>query len=574
MENNKQVSKKVVNTSPYSDQNPGTSGLRKKVTHFQQLNYLENFVQSIFNAHEEKDYKGKTIIIGGDGRYYNNKAIQTCIKICAGNGIGKAVIAENGIMSTPAVSLLVRHLSKTEECFGAILLTASHNPGGEHEDFGIKFNNSSGAPAPEYVTSKLFKCSKEISSYNIIDFNEEFSVNKDSQITIDGCQFSVKIESSTELYVNNMKVLFDFEKIKTLFNRKDFKFTFDAMHGASGPYAIAIFNKIFGVDMKYLHNCYILPDFGGLHPDPNLVHAKQLIEIMDIDSKNEDLETIPDFGAACDGDADRNMILGKRFFVSPSDSIAIVAANYQLIPNLNRGSVIQGVARSMPTSSALDKVAKKIGTKCYETPTGWKFFGNLMDAGLISLCGEESFGTGSDHIREKDGLWAVFCWLSILAEKNYDNHGKLIGVTDIVIDHWKTYGREYYCRYDYEDLNTSETKEVTNNLESNFDYFIKLKEGNKAYIFDYYDIVDHSVSKNQGWIFSFSDGSRVIFRVSGTSSSGATIRIYFEKHVEPDGNICGNVFEMIKEGTNLVDLALNLSKINEITKRKGPAVIT
>jgi phosphoglucomutase len=576
MESNaKSLTKKIVETTPYEDQNPGTSGLRKKVTHFKQPNYLENFVQSIFNAHEETDYKGKTLVIGGDGRYYNNKAIQICIKIAAANGISKVVVAENGIMSTPAVSLLVRHIGKTEQCFGAIILTASHNPGGEHEDFGIKFNNASGAPAPENITSKLFKSSKEIKSYNTIESCEEFSLTEDTKCDVDGKEFLVKIESSTGLYVENMKVLFDFEKIKSLFDRKDFKFTLDAMHGAAGPYAIAIFNKIFGVDIKDLHNCNILPDFGGLHPDPNLVHAKNLVDIMDIDNKHEFLDTVPDFGAACDGDADRNMILGKRFFVSPSDSIAVIAANYKLIPNLNRGgTVITGVARSMPTSCALDRVAKKLGTKCYETPTGWKFFGNLMDAGLISLCGEESFGTGSDHIREKDGLWAVFCWLSILAEKNAGNDGNLIGVSDIVIDHWKTYGREYYCRFDYEGLSSTEAKEVTNNLESNFDTFIKLKEGNRAYIFEYNDIVDHSVSKNQGWIFSFPDGSRFVFRVSGTSSSGATIRIYFEKHVDPDGNITGNVLDMIKEGTNLVDLALSLSKINEITKREGPTVIT
>jgi phosphoglucomutase len=575
MENNiLSLSKKVIETTPYNDQNPGTSGLRKKVTHFQQKNYIENFVQSIFDAHEESDYKGKSIVIAGDGRYYNDKAIQICLRICAGNGIAKVVLAENGIMSTPSVSMLVRHLSKTEECFGAIILTASHNPGGEHEDLGIKFNNASGAPAPENVTSKLFKCSKEISRLNTIEYNGEFSLTKDTAATVDGQQFNIKIEGTTDLYVKTMGELFNFERIHTLFKRKDFKFTFDAMHGAAGPYAIAIFNKIFGVDLKDLHNCDILPDFGGLHPDPNLVHAKNLVHIMDINCKNEFLDNVPDFGAACDGDADRNMILGKRFFVSPSDSIAIIAANYQLIPNLNRSGGLQGVARSMPTSSALDRVAKKLGTKCYETPTGWKFFGNLMDAKLISLCGEESFGTGSDHIREKDGLWAILCWLTILAEKNYDNEGKLIGVADIATEHWKTYGREYYIRFDYEGLSADEAKEVTKTLENNFDYFKGLKEGNNAFIFEYSDVVDKSVSKNQGWIFAFEDGSRIIFRVSGTSSSGATIRIYFEKHVESEGNILSNVLDMIKEGTNLVELAWSLSKIHEITKREGPTVIT
>ena len=333
-----------VQTNAYFDQNPGTSGLRKKVTHFQQINYLENFVQSVFFAHNVQEYKGKSIVIGGDGRYYNDKAINTCIKICAGNGIKKVILAENGLMSTPAVSLKVKNLT---DCFGAIVLTASHNPGGQHEDFGIKFNNSSGAPALENITSKIFENTKILTYYNTIDY--EFSINQPVKLLLENESFEVEIESSTSLYISLMKELFDFNKIQILFDRKDFSFIFDAMHGASGPYAIEIFHNIFKVPIDRLFNCNTLPDFGGIHPDPNLVHAHDLVEKMK-DS---------DFGAACDGDADRNMILGRNFFVSPSDSIAIIAANHNLIPSLK----VKGVARSMPTSSALDRVANKLGIK-------------------------------------------------------------------------------------------------------------------------------------------------------------------------------------------------------------------
>lgn len=458
---------KILNleTQPYQDQNPGTSGLRKKVTHFHQKNYIENFIQCIFNAHSEEEYKNKSLVVGGDGRYYNDKAIQIILKISAANGIRKIILAENGIMSTPAISLLVRNQSNGE-CFGAVILTASHNPGGEHEDLGIKFNNAAGAPAPEGITSKIFQNSKGIKSIKIIDYQNEFNLSENKKINIEIFgEFEIFIESSTRSYIEKMQELFDFTKLKVLFGRKDFKFAFDAMHGVSGPYAIEIFHKILGVPQEHLNDCNILPDFGGLHPDPNLVYAKKLVKVMDIAKIiNNNLDEIPDFGAACDGDADRNMILGKQFFISPSDSLAMITANYKLIPNLNREGGLKGVARSMPTSSAVDRVAEKLGIKFFETPTGWKFFGNLMDAQLINLCGEESFGTGSDHIREKDGLWAVLCWLNILAEKNYGNEGKLINLRDIALDHWKLYGRDYYCRFDYELLPTEEATLVTNHL--------------------------------------------------------------------------------------------------------------
>jgi phosphoglucomutase len=461
----------TVNTSPYQDQNPGTSGLRKKVTHFKQVNYIENFIQSIFDAHSPSEYKNKSIVIGGDGRYYNEEAINIAIKISAANGITKAIVAENGVMSTPAVSLLVRKQPK-DSCFGAIILTASHNPGGENEDLGIKFNNSVGAPAPENVTAKMFDITKKIEIYHILDYQNKFSLTEDISLKInDNEDFSVKIESTTKLYVESMQKLFDFEKLKSLFNRKDFKFAFDAMHGASSTYAVEIFNKILGVDMRNLYNCKTLPDFGGLHPDPNLVYAKNIVDVMDVFNNRPQDENVPDFGAACDGDADRNMILGKRFFVSPSDSLAMIVANYTSIPNLNRNGGLSGVARSMPTSGALDRVAAKMKIKAYETPTGWKFFGNLMDSGKINICGEESFGTGSDHIREKDGLFAVLCWLSILAEKNYHNKNQLIGIREIAMEHWKEFGRDYYCRFDYENLSLDQSKLVIENLNNNFDYF-------------------------------------------------------------------------------------------------------
>jgi phosphoglucomutase len=365
MESSRQYKISSVITTPYTDQNPGTSGLRKKVNHFRQKNYIENFVQSIFLAHEKADFENKSLVIGGDGRFYNNVAINIIIKISAANGIKKIIVAENGIMSTPAVSLLVR-TQPEGECFGAIILTASHNPGGEHEDLGIKFNNNAGAPAPEAVTARMFKSSKEITEYKTINFDGVFSIIENSKfnVIIDNDnirEVSIEIESTTRLYLETMQKLFDFKKLQSLFDRSDFKFTFDAMHGASGPYASEIFNKVLGVDLKNLHDCDSLEDFGGLHPDPNLVYAKKLVQIMDINNTNPDDSVVPDFGAACDGDADRNMILGKRFFISPNDSIAIITANYSLIPNLNREGGLKGVARSMPTSGALDRVASKLG---------------------------------------------------------------------------------------------------------------------------------------------------------------------------------------------------------------------
>ena len=542
-----------VESKPFTDQKMGTSGLRKKVKVFQTQHYTENFIQAVFNGYKPADYEGKSLIIAGDGRFYNDVVIQTTIKIAAAHLVGKVILAHKGLMSTPGVSLLIRSQPKGT-CFGAFILTASHNPGGENADMGIKFNNDTGAAIPEHMNNVIFDESKKVTHYYIADYKENFSLENPSEITVekDGKTHTMKIEieNTTSHYVQEMKELFDFDLIKTLFARKDFHFVFDGLHGISGPYAIEIFHKIFGVDMKNLYNCNTLPDFGGFHPDPNLVHAKNLVSIMDIFKKNPNEKT-PDFGAACDGDADRNMILGPRILVTPSDSLAILAANSTLIKSLNRDGGLKGIARSMPTSGAVDRVAKKLGLACYETPTGWKFFGNLLDAGKITLCGEESFGTGSNHAREKDGLWAILCWLSLLAAKNQGNTGKLIGIPEILHEHWKTYGRDYYCRYDYEDLTNEQAEKVKETLVKSFETFKKMKEGNEAFIFEYNDPVDKSISKNQGWIFKYANGSRIIYRVSGTSSTNVTIRIYFEKHVDPNGDLLDDVQDMIKKGDNL-----------------------
>ena len=565
-----------VESKPFTDQKMGTSGLRKKVKVFQTQHYTENFIQAVFNGYKPADYEGKSLIIAGDGRFYNDVVIQTTIKIAAAHLVGKVILAHKGLMSTPGVSLLIRSQPKGT-CFGAFILTASHNPGGENADMGIKFNNDTGAAIPEHMNNVIFDESKKVTHYYIADYKENFSLENPSEITVekDGKTHTMKIEieNTTSHYVQEMKELFDFDLIKTLFARKDFHFVFDGLHGISGPYAIEIFHKIFGVDMKNLYNCNTLPDFGGFHPDPNLVHAKNLVSIMDIFKKNPNEKT-PDFGAACDGDADRNMILGPRILVTPSDSLAILAANSTLIKSLNRDGGLKGIARSMPTSGAVDRVARKLGLACYETPTGWKFFGNLLDAGKITLCGEESFGTGSNHAREKDGLWAILCWLSLLAAKNQGNTGKLIGIPEILHEHWKTYGRDYYCRYDYEDLTNEQAEKVKETLVKSFETFKKMKEGNEAFIFEYNDPVDKSISKNQGWIFKYANGSRIIYRVSGTSSTNVTIRIYFEKHVDPNGDLLDDVQDMIKKGDNLPELAVTLSNIHEIAGRNGPTVIT
>lgn len=471
-------------------------------------------------------------------------------------------------MSTPACSSFIRKVNEkdADKCVGGILLTASHNPGGENEDFGVKFNTKNGGPALETLTNQMFEESKKITVVKkakvpAIDINKAGD-HQFGKVQGFDFNFSVKVVDSCDNYVEQMKSLFDFDLIKKLVSRPDFKLVIDGMHGAAGPYAYRIFHDILGLPESNLMRCNILPDFGGHHPDPNLTYAEDLVKTMGIFEHKADA---PDFGAACDGDADRNMILGKNFFVTPSDSLAIIAANYKSIPFLKGG--ISGAARSMPTSGALDFVMKKLGLDCYETPTGWKFFGNLLDAGKISLCGEESFGTGSFHIREKDGLWAILCWLAILADKNASSE-KLISVEEIVKQHWAEYGRNYYQRYDYENLSTEDADKVFDQVKASMAGFQGETEGNTAIIFDYTDPVDGSVSKNQGFIFKWADGSRFIFRKSGTGSSGATIRIYLERYSK-------EIDQDVKEALKVIsEKALAVSKIHELSGRDKPTVIT
>mmetsp|Transcript_14525 Transcript_14525/g.12332 ORF Transcript_14525/g.12332 Transcript_14525/m.12332 type:complete len:476 (+) Transcript_14525:354-1781(+) len=475
-------------------------------------------------------------------------------------------------MSTPAVSCYIRKLNaQNHTCMGGFILTASHNAGGPENDFGIKYNAKNGGPALEDFTNAIYEHTQKISEYKIAS-KINYDLSKEAFYVYDNVKrekgaFRLRIVNSTSDYIQLMESLYDFGAIKKLLARKDFTFCFDGLNGIAGPYAKEILINRLGADPKCLANCDPKPDFGGLHPDPNLVYAKDLVEKMDVFKKNTNAQ-VPDFGAACDGDADRNMILGKRFFVTPSDSLAVLAAN--------AGSFLKeklsGVARSMPTSGAIDKVSQKMGYQCYETPTGWKFFGNLFDSGKIVLCGEESFGTGSNHIREKDGLWAVLAWLAILADKNKDTkEGELVTVEQIVTDHWKTFGRNYYSRYDFEEVDADAAKKVMEHLPTQFSKFESLKEGNKADIFDYTDPVDGSVSKNQGIRLMYADGTRVVFRLSGTGSVGATIRVYFEKAESDPAKINQETADALKE---IIALGLELSNIEGLTGRKEPTVIT
>lgn len=575
-----------VETTPFDGQKPGTSGLRKKVKVFMQPGYLQNFVQATFNALTADKVRGATLVVSGDGRYFSKDAIQIIIKMAAANGVRRVWVGQNGLLSTPAVSAVIRGRVAADgsRATGAFILTASHNPGGPTEDFGIKYNMENGGPAPEAITDKICENTKTIKEYLIAEDLPDVDITTTGVTTFSGPegQFDVDVFDSANDYVKLMKSIFDFESIRKLLSSPKFTFCYDALHGVAGAYAKCIFVEELGAQESSLLNCTPKEDFGGGHPDPNLTYAKELVARMGLGKSDSGFEP-PEFGAAADGDADRNMILGKRFFVTPSDSVAIIAANaVDAIPYFSAG--LKGVARSMPTSAALDVVAKNLNLKFFEVPTGWKFFGNLMDAGLCSICGEESFGTGSDHIREKDGIWAVLAWLSILAYKNKDNLDgrKLVSVEDIVRQHWAAYGRHYYTRYDYENVDAAAAKELMAylvKLQSTLPEVNQIVKGICSDVsnvaaadeFEYKDPVDGSVSKHQGIRYLFEDGSRLVFRLSGTGSEGATIRLYIEQY-EKDPSKTGR--DSQEALAPLVEVALQLSKMQEFTGRSAPTVIT
>ncbi|MBB3411017.1 phosphoglucomutase [Rhizobium sp. BK316] len=541
---------KSVPTTPYQDQKPGTSGLRKKVPVFQQPNYAENFIQSIFDSLE--GYQGKCLVIGGDGRYYNREVIQKAIKMAAANGFGKVMVGKGGILSTPAAS----HIIRKYKAFGGIILSASHNPGGPTEDFGIKYNVNNGGPAPEKITDAIFARSKVIESYKIADF-ADVNIDRIGKEELPGGMI-LSVIDPVEDYAALMEELFDFGAIRNLISL-GFRIAFDAMSAVTGPYAKEIFENRLGAPSGSVRNFMPLRDFGGHHPDPNLVHAKELYDEM----MGEDA---PDFGAASDGDGDRNLIIGRGIFVTPSDSLAILAANANLAPGYSGG--LAGIARSMPTSGAADRVAEKRGIGIYETPTGWKFFGNLLDAGMATICGEESAGTGSSHVREKDGLWAVLLWLNVLAVRGES-------VQEIVTQHWQTYGRNYYSRHDYEGVDSDAANGLVDNLRSQLSTLPGKTFGDltveKADDFAYHDPIDKSVSEHQGIRVLFQGGSRVVFRLSGTGTSGATLRVYIERY-EPDST--RHNIETQEALADLIAAAESIANIRERTGRNEPTVIT
>lgn len=540
---------RTISVTPFPDQKPGTSGLRKKVPVFQQPGYTEAFIQSIFDSLDS--FEGKSLVIGGDGRFYNREVIQTAIRMAAANGFGRVLVGQGGILSTPAAS----HLIRKRQAFGGLILSASHNPGGPTEDFGIKYNISNGGPAPEKITEAIYARSQVIDHYKIADFDD---VDLDRIGTFETGGMTIEVVDPVADYAELMQTLFDFDAIRALV-AGGFSVAFDAMHAVTGPYATEILVRRLGVDPALVFNATPLEDFGGHHPDPNLVHAKVLYDLMMAPDA-------PDFGAASDGDGDRNLIIGKGIFVTPSDSLAMLAANAHLAPGYKAG--LKGIARSMPTSAAADRVAAKLGVEMHETPTGWKFFGNLLDAGRCTICGEESAGTGSDHVREKDGLWAVLLWLNILAVRRQS-------MLEIVRDHWTEYGRTYYSRHDYEAIETDSANKLMAALEAKLDRLAGHQTGSltieKADSFTYHDRVDGSVSRNQGLRIFFQGGSRLVFRLSGTGTSGATLRIYMERYEPDPARHDQNTQAALAP---LITAAEELAEIARRTGRDAPTVIT
>jgi phosphoglucomutase len=551
---------KTVDFTPFTDQKPGTSGLRKKVKVFQQPHYSESFVASILLSIPE-GAKDAFLVIGGDGRYWNPEVIQLIAKIGAAYGVKKLLIGQDGVLSTPAASHIIRKRKAT----GGILLTASHNPGGPQNDFGIKYNLANGGPAPESMTNKIFEASKTLKSYKIANIPD---VDISALGTKTYGDLEVEVVDSTADYVEMLKGIFDFDMIKKLFaTHADFKVLFDGMSGVTGPYGKAIFEKELGLGSESTLNCEPSPDFNGGHPDPNLTYAHALVEAVE-------KKQIP-FGAASDGDGDRNMIYGAGAFVSPGDSLAIIAHHAKLIPYFKRNGVY-GLARSMPTSGAVDLVAKKQGLDCYEVPTGWKFFCALFDADKLSICGEESFGTGSNHIREKDGLWAIVAWLNIIAGLGLANPGVAPSIKQIQKDFWTEYGRTFFTRYDYEDVDADGANKVVGVLKGLVadSSFVGSKVGDRTVTeagnFSYTDL-DGSVSANQGLYACFSSGSRIIVRLSGTGSSGATIRLYIEQHSSDPATYDMNAQDFLRPE---IKMATELLKFKEFVGRDEPDVKT
>jgi len=539
-----------ISTTPFNDQKPGTSGLRKAVTVFQQPHYLENFVQSVLDC--LPSVVGSRLAVGGDGRFFNDTAIHTILRMCKANGVAHVMVGQNGIMSTPAASHIIRHYKLD----GALVLSASHNPGGPDGDFGIKFNIANGGPAPESFTNNVYAKSKSINSYNI---SEPIDLDLGSIGTSHSEQFKITVFDTVDDYVDLLEGLFDFDLIADHLKESQLGIAFDAMHAVTGPYAQALFKKLPAAKPHLLMNATPLPDFGGGHPDPSLIHAKELADLVMANGN-------PAFGAASDGDGDRNMIVGEGCFVMPSDSLAILAANATLVPAYRNG--IAGVARSMPTSSAVDRVAKDLNIPCYETPTGWKFFGNLLDAGKITLCGEESFGTSSNHVREKDGLWAVMFWLNLLAAKR-------ASVKEIVEQHWQQYGRNAYLRHDYEAIDTDAAntvmKSLVNKLHSFKDQTIASQAVENADEFTYQDPIDDSISEHQGIRILLENGSRIIYRLSGTGTQGATLRVYLEAFTNDPGKIKQSNQALVKD---LAKASQEIAQIEKHTGRDRPSVIT
>ncbi|MCB1790015.1 MAG: alpha-D-glucose phosphate-specific phosphoglucomutase [Gammaproteobacteria bacterium] len=536
-------------THPYKDQRPGTSGLRKRVEVFRQGNYLKNFVQSVIDT--QRELVGGTLVLGGDGRFFNREAIQVILKMAAANGVARVFVGQGGLLSTPAASCVIRKYAAA----GGLILSASHNPGGPDGDFGIKYNTANGGPAPEKVTEAIFARSLEIANFLSSNAGD---VDIDTLGTVMLDKMKIEIIDPVADYAELMQSIFDFDAIRALL-AGGFRMRFDAMHAVTGPYAVRIFEELLGAPAGTVINGQPLEDFGGHHPDPNLVHAAELVAM----TRGADGV---DFAAASDGDGDRNMILGRDFFVTPSDSLAVLAANATLIPAHAGG--IPGVARSMPTSQAVDRVANALNIACFETPTGWKFFGNLLDDGRIAFCGEESFGTGSSHVREKDGLWAVLAWLNVLAARSQS-------VADIVNQHWQQYGRNYYSRHDYEGVSTKKANSLMDALRARLPSLPgTLLEGVEiAYAddFSYTDPIDGSVSAKQGIRIGFADGSRVVFRLSGTGTVGATLRVYLESY-EPDPT--RQQMETQSALARLIAAAESVANIASTIDRQSPDVIT